>query len=368
VNVQTRVDAPRDGAVRQAIADCDIHPALPKGGGLAPYLERKWLQHLAAFGPGSRTGFLSGPPYPKGQPDASRRDSYPPDGGRPGSSLDFMRAQHLDPNGVALGLLNPIAPHPGACPNPDLAIALARAVNDWQIAEWIDPEPRLRASVTVAYEDGPAAAEEIRRRAGDRRFAQVILLSRAAAPLGQKRYWPIYQAAEEAGLPVAIHAFGYGGNPITSAGWPSYYIEEMVGHAQSCQGLLASLVFEGVFARFPRLRIVLVEAGFAWLPALTWRMDRAWARLRQEVPHLTRPPSDYVREQVWLTTQPMEEPPRGQDLLDCMAQIGWDRLLFATDYPHWDYDDPSEALPLRMDAGPRGLVLLDNAKALYGIA
>src|SRR5206468_4077992 len=81
----------------------------------------------------------------------------------------------------------------------------------------------------------------------------------------QRRYWPIFAAAQEAGLPVAIHAFGYGGYPITAGGWPSYYIEEMVGHAQACQAVLSSLVLEGVLERFPRLKIVLVEAGFAWL-------------------------------------------------------------------------------------------------------
>ena len=66
-------------------------------------------------------------------------------------------------------------------------------------------------------------------------------------PLGQRRYWPIYEAAEEAGLPVGVHAFGFGGNPITASGWPSYYIEEMVGHSQCQQTVLASLVLEGVF-------------------------------------------------------------------------------------------------------------------------
>ena len=88
--------------------------------------------------------------------------------------------------------------------------------------------------VVVANEDGPTAAAEIRKRAGDRNFVQVLLLSRNVEPLGQRRYWPIYEAAEEAGLPVGVHAFGFGGNPITASGWPSFYIEEMVGHSQ-CQ-------------------------------------------------------------------------------------------------------------------------------------
>jgi hypothetical protein len=145
----------------------------------------------------------------------------------------------------------------------------------------------------VANEDGPAAAAEIRKRAGDKNFVQVLLLSRNVEPLGQRRYWPIYEAAEEAGLPIGIHAFGFGGNPITASGWPSYYIEEMVGHSQCQQTALASMVLEGVFERHPKLKMVMIEAGFGWAPSLSWRLDKSWQRMRSEVPHLKRPPSEY---------------------------------------------------------------------------
>ncbi len=133
----------------------------------------------------------------------------------------------------------------------------------------------------VANEDGPTAAAEIRKRAGNKDFVQVLLLSRNVEPLGQRRYWPIYEAAEEAGLPVGVHAFGFGGNPITASGWPSYYIEEMVGHAQCQQTALASLILEGVFERFPKLKMIMIEAGFGWAPSLAWRLDKAWQRLRE---------------------------------------------------------------------------------------
>ncbi len=76
--------------------------------------------------------------------------------------------------------------------------------------------------MVVPYEDGAAAAREIELRAGDKNFAQVLLLSRTSEPLGHRRYWPIYEAAAAAGLPVAVHAFGYGGWPISAGGWGSY--------------------------------------------------------------------------------------------------------------------------------------------------
>lgn len=350
---------------RVAIADCDIHHS-PKNFKLVyPYLEKRWQEQLDLFGQRARQGNFSGPQFPKGQPDASRRDAWPPGGGRPGSDLAFMRTHHLDANAIDLGILNMIRPHPGGFQNLDLSVAVARALNDWQVAEWTGPEPRLKASLVVPYEDAAASVAEIERWAGHPDIAQVLLLSRTLQPLGQRRYLPIYEAATRAGLPVGVHAFGNGGHPVTSGGFPSFYIEDMVGHAQSCQAMVTSMVTEGIFARFPDLKIVLIEAGFAWLPPLAWRLDKAWARLKRETPHLTRLPSEYIRDQIWLTTQPMEEPEPRAHLLDTIEWIGWNRLLFATDYPHWDYDDPAHCLPLRISKEQRHAFFMGNAAELY---
>ncbi len=97
----------------------------------------------------------------------------------------------------------------------------------------------------------------------------------------------------------------------------------------------------------------MVEAGFAWAPPLAWRLDKAWKTLRAETPHLKQLPSEYMRRHVWWTTQPMEEPEPREHLLDTINWMGWDRLLFATDYPHWDFDDPAHALPLRITDAQR---------------
>ncbi|HEX4262044.1 MAG TPA: amidohydrolase family protein [Acetobacteraceae bacterium] len=371
MNVAISPASLRPGSAAPGVIDCDIHPGITSARVLFPWLSPRWQAHLETYGLRQRHGFQSGTPFPKGQPQASRRDAFPPGGGKPGSDLDFMRAQHLDANGISFGILNPLAITGQGTQNPDLSAALARAVNEWQVACWTTAEPRLRASIVVPYEDGQAAAAEIEHWTCHpehaSHFTQVLLLSRTAEPLGQRRYWPIYEAAARHGLPVAVHAFGYGGYPITAGGWPSYYIEEMVGHAQCAQSLLTSMVFEGVFERFAGLRVVIVEAGFAWLPALAWRLDRAWARNRDEVPHLGRAPSEVIAKHVWLTSQPMEEPARRRHLPEAIGWIGWDRLLFATDYPHWDYDDPSQVLPMPLAEQKKRDFFLNNAVSLYGV-
>jgi hypothetical protein len=354
-------------ASRLAIADCDIHPAQRGRHDLDPWLPARWREHVATFGAGRRQGLQSGPAYPKSQPNASRRDAYPPEGGRQGSSLSFMQAQHLDGNNVVLGILNPLNSGQGVL-NDELSAALCRAVNEWQVAEWTGKDSRLRASIVVPYEHPEASAAEIQHWAGHPHFVQVLMLSRTAEPMGSRRYWPIYREAAAAGLAVAVHAFGYGGAPITSSGWPSYYIEEMTGHSQSSQAGLSSMVIEGVFERFPALKLILTEAGFAWAPPLAWRLDKAWKTLRAETPDLKQLPSEYIRRHVWWTTQPMEEPEPREHLLDTINWIGWDRLLFATDYPHWDFDDPAHALPLRITDAQRQGFFLGNARAVYGVA
>ncbi|HEY1545116.1 MAG TPA: amidohydrolase family protein, partial [Xanthobacteraceae bacterium] len=114
--------------------------------------------------------------------------------------------------------------------------------------------------------------------------------------------------------------------------------------------------------------VVLIESGFGWLPALGWRLDRNWKRMRDEVPHLKRAPSEYMREHLWVTTQPMEETEKPEHLIDLMNWIGLDRILFSSDYPHWDFDDPFMALPSTLSDEQRRRIYAGNAKALYGLA
>ncbi|HYZ63363.1 MAG TPA: amidohydrolase family protein [Acetobacteraceae bacterium] len=368
MNVQVRSrPAPPQAASKLAIADCDLHLGPASLAELYPWMEKRWQEHIETYGASHRTGMQDGlPSFPKAQPAAARRDAWPPSGRPPGTDIEFTRAQHLDPQNVALGLINPPLPS-SSFMNPGLGNAVCRAMNEFQVECLVKPEPRLRASVVVNYEDTQGAVAEIERCAGNPAYGHVLLFSRTGDPMGTARYFPIFEAAVAAGLPVAVHAFGFGGNRNTSSGWASFYMEDMIGHAQSCQAQLTSMVVEGVFERLPKLRFVLIEGGFAWLPSLAWRLDRNWKTLRSETPHLSRAPSEYIREQVWLTTQPMEEPEPREHLLDTIAWIGWDRLLFASDYPHWDFDDPAYALPLRITEQQRQMFFRDNARLVYGL-
>ena len=124
--------------------------------------------------------------------------------------------------------MNPLSPTGQGDMNVELSVAMATAANEAQLANWTGRDPRLKSSVVVPYEDGAASAAEVRKRAGNKDFAQVFMLSRTGeAAVSQALLAGIYEAAVEAGLPVGrIHAFGYSGWPMTSSGYPSFYIEE----------------------------------------------------------------------------------------------------------------------------------------------
>jgi predicted TIM-barrel fold metal-dependent hydrolase len=253
--------------------------------------------------------------------------------------------------------LSLIVPH--VLPDIEPAHLMAAAIRNYL-------DPRLKASLVVPYEDPDASRTEIRRRAGDRRFAHVLMLTRTGELMGRRRYWPIYEAACEAGLPVGVHVFGYSGRAASNTGWPSFYIEEMTEHSCACQAQVTSLIMEGVFETFPQLKIVMIEAGFGWMPALGHRLDRNWKRMRAAMPHLKRAPSEYLHDHFWVTTQPMEEPENPAHLVDIMTAIGFDRILFSSDYPHWDFDDPFVVVPASLGDERRKQIYSGNAHALYG--
>jgi len=358
----------RGGQSHLGFIDCDVHPYVRSGADFDPFLSKRWQEHRRTIGGRSRQGLAKTSMYPRISPGAGMRaDSWPAGGGHPGSDLRMMREQLLDLFDVSYGLLAPLVGGAGAERNLDFGAAMATAVNEWQIAQWCDPEPRLKGAVQVNVEHTEAAIAEIEKRAGDRRFVQVNIPPRGLEPLGRRRYWPILQACAANGFPVSLHLGGTSGHASTGGGWPSFYCEEHPSYIQTMQTLVTSLVCEGVFEQIPNLKVVLVEGGFAWLPPLCWRLDKHWKRLRAEVPHLRRAPSEYVRESIWLTTQPIEEPELPGHMASVLEWIGPDRMMFSTDYPHWDQDDPRYAFKIALPEELKRKIYRDNARAVYGL-
>jgi predicted TIM-barrel fold metal-dependent hydrolase len=358
IQVATR----QEGAVSRPVrlVDADVHSTITR----AMMVERtrpEWRRHFERFG-------LRSPPitelYPRARNAGMRADTWPgTPGSVPGSDRELLTRQLLDEFDVDFAILNTLGLQD--CNEvPAFAAELARIQNDWMWEEWLDRDPRFLGAIVIPHEHPDMAVREIERCAVDRRWVQVLLPSGAHDQLGARRYWPIYEAAVAHGLPVSLHTGGYSGH--VGAGWPSYYLEEHVSYALAMQNQVLGLVCEGVFEAFPDLRLVLTEGGVSWAASVGWTLDAAWSMLRDEVPHLQRKPSECIRDQVWFTTQPVEEPDDPRDLLRAIEHGRLaDRLLFATDYPHWDFDSPTGSLPRGLTPEATAAILAGNACALY---
>jgi predicted TIM-barrel fold metal-dependent hydrolase len=342
------------------LVDADIHPA-PLPSYIAERLDEPFRSRYERYGVR-----ITNPPqmYPRVRNQGYRVDSWP-EGGFPGSDFDLMREQLLDEHNVDYGILIPLHGHSFGAEAPDYAGALCRAVNEWVREAMLDRDERLHSTINIALESPDLAVEEIERYAGDPRFVQVLLPTTAEYPLGNRKYWPVYAAAAEAGLPLVVHTGGL--EQHWGAGWPSYYLEEHVGYANAMAAVTMSFIAEGVFARFTDLQVVCVEAGISWSGPLMWSMDAAWSAMRDDVPHLDRRPSEYFREHFWFTTQPIEEPDDPEQLVQALEFTGMtDRIMFASDYPHWDFDSPAMTLPRSVPKELKAKIMAANACRLYG--
>jgi uncharacterized protein len=347
---QTATQAPKTKLSR---IDVDVHNVVPNVEAFFPYLPQHWVETV------TQTLFKGAvdPSYPKGAPTSRRPDA--------GTDLAAIRSQVLDAENVEAAVLT-CAYAIDTIRHPDAAIAFARAVNDWQVAEWLDKEPRLRASIVVPSQLPAEAAREIERVGYHPGFVQVLLPVRSHLPWGNRIHHPIWQAIERKGLVAGLQFGGSPGNPPTPEGWPSYYVEEYIAMATVFASQLTSIVSEGVFDEFPDVKVALLESGWTWLPAHMWRFDKEWRNLRRLVPWVRRAPSAYIREHVRICVQPLDAPPNPRQLLQVVEELECEEMLmYGSDHPHLHGFDVERDL---LDHLPEGLarkIRSENARSLY---
>ncbi len=343
----------------QTPVDCDVHPTVPGLRALLPYMDDLWRETVLRRGIDDLTTIS----FPSVNPISTRAD-WRDETGRTATTASVLGAQALDPFGTGIAILNCLY-GVQAVFSEDMGAAFASALNRWLVKEWLDVDPRLRASIVVPMQNAEMAVEEINRCAPDRRFVQVLLLANGEVPLGRRQMWPIYAAAERHGLPVGIHAGSTYRHPVTPVGWPSYFTEDYVNQAPAMQSQLTSLIAEGVFAKFPNLTVVLMESGVTWLPAYLWRLTKFWKGLRSEIPWVSDPPGSIVRDRVRLTLQPFDGPPAASAVMRVMEHIGSDEiLLFSTDYPHWQFEGLA-AIPEGLDPVLAQKIMAENPRLTY---
>jgi predicted TIM-barrel fold metal-dependent hydrolase len=264
--------------------------------------------------------------------------------------------------------------------DPELMLACVQAYNDWLI-EWISPDPRRFIPVMATpFWDVEATVAEIHRcrDIGHRAVLFTGAPQDFAMPfIGDPHWNPVWDAVQDVDLPVSLHIgsgdfqdqilnpgrfAAHGIGPTTVSGSMSTLLTNGIQ--------LMDVVMSGILPRNPRLRLVSVESGIGWLPFVKEALDHgfAYANVSAEKPEFTKRPSEYLREQVWACTFFEEFP--AKHFLD---EIGTDRVLFETDYPHpvclygKQVREKIDAAFAHLSPEVRDRVLFSNAAALYGV-
>jgi predicted TIM-barrel fold metal-dependent hydrolase len=358
----SRAPTPAERVRRLRLLDTDIHNDLPSAEELRPFLATEWQPWLeGGLGLAGRAYANTG----SGHMD----DVVRPEDGLCAGDPQWVIDQLMTPYGIDIGVLTGTLMGIGVGNNGRALAALARAYNDWTLHKWVRPHACFKGCILITPQNVDAAVQEIHRLGDDPGMVQVMMCSAARTPFGNPAYWPIYRAAVEHGLPVGIHVGSEGlgiANPPTSAGYSSNYIQFHTDLSQTMMAHCISLVTEGVFQEFPTLKFAFIEGGIGWVPHVMWRLDRLYPALKAEVPYLKLLPSAYILRNCYFSTQPIEEPDNHRHLLELFAMLQAERtVVFASDYPHWDFDNPTQAFSF-FPADLKRRIFVDNVLDLYG--
>jgi hypothetical protein len=248
--------------------------------------------------------------------------------------LDF-----LDGVGIQGTVLYPTAGLAfGMIQDPTWAVPLARAYNNWFTDRFHKVSPRLKAVALVPIQDVPEAVKELRRAVTELGMVGAVLTANngelgVRKPLGHPDFWPLYEEAQRLDVPIALHgapSWNIGINFFTKFA-QTHALEHPI--AQTIQ--LTSMVMEGVFEKFPRLRVAYLEAGAGWVPYIMDRLDRSyeiWSgkQYKEFSDWLKKKPSEYIRSgQIYFSCEGGE-----RSLGYAVQRLGHQVLLYASDFPH----------------------------------
>ena len=286
---------------------------------------------------------------------------------RPSAPEDYLR--DMDREGIGLAIYYPTAGLAvGLLRDPEAQGAYCRGYNDW-LAEFCSAAPeRLKGVAIVPLQDLTLACRELNRATSQLGLVGVMLpssMSFGPPNLGEAYLDPFYAEAERLGVPVGVHHTG--SLRADTEGFRHFLQIHLLSHVPEQMKAVTAMVIGGVFERFPRLKVGFLEAGCGWVPFWLQHMDEEFEKRYQEVPWLKQKPSEYILNcEAYFGVEPEEK------LIPLVArEIGAEKLLYASDYPHWDSDWPDTVRTLAerqdVDDELRQQLMCDNAVRFYGL-
>lgn len=248
-----------------------------------------------------------------------------------------------------------------------LAVERARAYNDW-LAEFCSADrQRLKGVAVVALQDIEAAIQEARRAVLELGHVGVMMPTNVVdQDIGETQFWPFYEEVEKLGVGLALHGGVHMAERMTGR-FSSFIKVHTLAFPFECMAALTGLMYSGVPEVFPNLRIAALEGCCGWMPFLMDRMDEEFElRGHREAPLLKNKPSEYLKSGRFYIGVESDEAP----IPYVIDTFGADKLLWASDYPHWDSSWPhgTEAFLLREDISDtaKRQIMEENPQRFYG--
>ena len=254
----------------------------------------------------------------------------------------------------------------GLHPQVEVEVALGRAYNRWLTERVLAHEPRIRSMLYLPFNDPDAAYRMVKEMGEAKGVAGFMVTSARHKPVHHNGYMKTYALLEEMGLPLAFHA-GYNWNDQAMGTMNKFISVHAIGFVFYNMIHLTNWIMNGLPERFPKLKVIWIESGLAWVPFMMQRLDNEYMMRSSEAPALKRKPSDYMRE-MFFSTQPMEITDMGALEQTFRMMNAETQLLYSSDYPHWDFDLPSTIydLPFLSEQGKRN-ILGGNALKVFNL-
>ena len=254
----------------------------------------------------------------------------------------------------------------GLHPQVEVEVALGRAYNRWLCERVLAHEPRIRSMLYLPFNDPDAAYSMVKEMGDKKGVAGFMVTSARHRPVQHNGYMKTYALLEEMGQPLAFHA-GYNWNDQSMAMMNKFISVHALGFVFFNMVHLTNWIMNGLPERFPKLKVIWIESGLAWVPFMMQRLDNEYMMRSSEAPALKKVPSEYMRD-MFFSTQPMEMTDMAALEQTFRMMKAETQLLYSSDYPHWDFDLPSTIydLPFLSEQGKRN-ILGGNAMRVFNL-
>ena len=250
----------------------------------------------------------------------------------------------------------------GMHPQAEVEVVVGNAFNKWLTEEVLPQEPRMKAMLYLPFNHPEACVKAVEMYADNPSVIGFSVTSTRFRAVNHDSYMPLYSAIQATGKPLAFHSgFHWGDQSMQQCN--RFISMHAISFVYYNIIHMTNWIINGMPERFPKLKVIWIESGLAWIPFLMQRLDSEYMMRSSEAPLLKRRPSDYMRE-MYYSSQPLERSNLELTEATFKAMKADTQLLFASDWPHWDFDLPSSitTLPFLDEQAKRNILGLNAAR------